>query len=529
MAVTSHEREAIRKQLLSKFEALVDGVIASRASSESCRDVEESIVALGNELTASAIGQWLEGFDTNAPRVVFDGREFYRLDSIEKTYATSRGDVRVERGVYRERGVHNGPTMVPLELRAGMVEGVWTPACAERMAFLAQKEPERQAAQTGAKIGGMAYSSSSFQRVRKVLGERWELERDVFETEVVERSTIPAHTASASVAIDRVSLLMREGDVLAQRMAYLGAITMYDADGEPLKTWRYGRMPGEGSHIVREQMQWDVLDIQKRRPDLRWMALSDGSHELCDLLDEDYPDMPRLVDFWHVTEKLGEALRACCSKDVTERTLRKWALSLLSDDDAIELIEKTIKRWNRGSRQAVHDALTYIENHREQMRYATLRATNLPIGSGHVESTCKQLVALRMKRNGQRWGFQGGQAVMTLRAAGLSDRWDATMDVLLESCTLRGRGPSCRLINTRLTPASTSSPDPRSQIAKSTACDYWRRPCSGSSFRTVVRPNVRPDLTKATRAASTFRNRSPECGGSVPRVLLLRPASERVA
>ena len=36
-----------------------------------------------------------------------------------------------------------------------------------------------------------------------------------------------------------------------------------------------------------------------------------------------------------------------------------------------------------------------------------------------------------MKRNGQRWKEQGGQAVLTLRSLATDARWDVAMDVLM--------------------------------------------------------------------------------------------------
>jgi hypothetical protein len=42
------------------------------------------------------------------------------------------------------------------------------------------------------------------------------------------------------------------------------------------------------------------------------------------------------------------------------------------------------------------------------MRYAELRAHNLPIGSGVVEAAWKTLVSQRLKRSGMRWRTEGG-------------------------------------------------------------------------------------------------------------------------
>lgn len=79
-------------------------------------------------------------------------------------------------------------------------------------------------------------------------------------------------------------------------------------------------------------------------------------------------------------------------------------------------VEAIIKRWDAahikvGNRRPVHEALAYIINRREQMNYPAARRQNHPIGSGHVEACCKQLVISRMKRSGKRWKVDGdGQA-----------------------------------------------------------------------------------------------------------------------
>ena len=67
------------------------------------------------------------------------------------------------------------------------------------------------------------------------------------------------------------------------------------------------------------------------------------------------------------------------------------------------------------------------------MRYASLRAQHLPIGSGVVEAACKTLVSQRVKRSGMRWRTAGGQAILTLRALCQSERFERAWSLLGET------------------------------------------------------------------------------------------------
>jgi hypothetical protein len=63
-------------------------------------------------------------------------------------------------------------------------------------------------------------------------------------------------------------------------------------------------------------------------------------------------------------------------------------------------------------------------NNQKRMDYANFRKQNYFIGSGSVESACKQIVSLRLKRAGARWTKTGASAVAKARAAWLSHQWD---------------------------------------------------------------------------------------------------------
>ena len=61
------------------------------------------------------------------------------------------------------------------------------------------------------------------------------------------------------------------------------------------------------------------------------------------------------------------------------------------------------------------------------MRYVTLEARKLPIGSGQVESAVRRVVNLRFKAPGSFWREMTVSGLMHLRAAFKAGRWDEIM------------------------------------------------------------------------------------------------------
>ena len=61
------------------------------------------------------------------------------------------------------------------------------------------------------------------------------------------------------------------------------------------------------------------------------------------------------------------------------------------------------------------------------MEYAAYRARGLHIGSGSVESGCKQVVRARLKGAGMIWDASGAEEVAVVRAWLKSGRWDEAM------------------------------------------------------------------------------------------------------
>ena len=86
-----------------------------------------------------------------------------------------------------------------------------------------------------------------------------------------------------------------------------------------------------------------------------------------------------------------------------------------------QAVGKASKADKEGSpRRVVQDALTYLGNHKDKMRYDEYRKAGLPLMSSHIESTVKQ-INYRVKGTEKFWSEEGAEALLQLRADYLSD------------------------------------------------------------------------------------------------------------
>ena len=299
----------------------------------------------------------------------------------------------------------------------------------------------------GIGMGGVAKSMDIHQSTAS------NLVRQMVERALVEALPIPEQAHSISVSLDRVSVPMEEprsGPVeykkdgrpkkmiqRVYRMAYAATVTLHDKKGQALHTLRYGRMPKGDIEQLCLALSDDVMTLVRACPSLLVVLLCDGAKELWNLLAKEFTQanlghpVHRLVDLWHLLEKLGGATKLLYGEPEGAAALANWRLCLLNDSDAVEQILQTLRDSGKeqvrvGDSRPVHEAITYLENHRQDMRYAKARSLGLPIGSGNVEATCKSLFNVWLKRGGARWQEARAGRLVRLRTLALSGRCGAS-------------------------------------------------------------------------------------------------------
>ena len=143
-----------------------------------------------------------------------------------------------------------------------------------------------------------------------------------------------------------------------------------------------------------------------------------------------------MVDYWHACKHSGDASERIFHHDSTarERWFRKYRRILREETEGVETVIRSLRYYHDKTGrldERLQGELNYFRNHRDRMTYKRHQDLNLPIGSGVTESACRSVIGLRMKRPGQRWGMDGGKAILAFRALVKSQRFDAAWSAIL--------------------------------------------------------------------------------------------------
>jgi len=154
--------------------------------------------------------------------------------------------------------------------------------------------------------------------------------------------------------------------------------------------------------------------------------IADGAAWIWKLVQHHFPQAIQIVDWYHAVSYVKSIASALQTQDVEDVT--RWLETTREHlwqgrvGDVITACQ--LHADVSGAKEAVHKAITYFQNNAERMDYARWRDEGYLIGSGVVESACKQIGTQRLKRAGARWSTKGAHLVAKARAAWLSHDWD---------------------------------------------------------------------------------------------------------
>jgi hypothetical protein len=156
----------------------------------------------------------------------------------------------------------------------------------------------------------------------------------------------------------------------------------------------------------------------------RVIFIGDGAAWVWELARVNFPGAILILDFYHALEHLHGLVDAICGKETAEgkKRIKLWKGWLLKDR-AGKVIQQAKAELGRSlDTETAQKEIGYLQNNLERMTYGTFRKAGYFIGSGVVEAGCKSVIGKRMKCSGMFWSEEGGQGILDLRCAFLSNR-----------------------------------------------------------------------------------------------------------
>jgi len=354
---------------------------------------------------------------------------------MPKTFTCCVGDVTVRRRYYASRDCDC--KVVPWDDWAGIPPGHKLTVQARRMATLAG-------------------SGCSFDEASDKL---WELCQLRISNDVVRRV--------CDEEGEQAGRWLKEATAPAEAMATAQGEVEFYTDGVQVNTvdgWREMRISVFAKRLpagAAEPAEWDQRVLEKPGCRVAWAAiaashvigaswgrmlehlglkdtprlsvLGDGARWIWDEAAKRFKvvvNVDWVVDVYHVIEHVNDCGKTMFGAGTPGAaawgTSRVQELIELEGPKFIERLRECRAAADDKIGQDALDALiNYLSENRDSLWYRTRLAEGLPIGSGLVEGTCKNLVGKRLKLNNPRWRVRRAEHMAALRCLQYSKLWEA--------------------------------------------------------------------------------------------------------
>jgi hypothetical protein len=172
----------------------------------------------------------------------------------------------------------------------------------------------------------------------------------------------------------------------------------------------------------------DLFDAAERRdPDhrRRWIVLVDGANHQLDCIKREAAargvTVDIIVDIVHVIEYVwrcaddlhpDKSARTAWVADAIHRVLEGKSARVVADIRAV----LRAGGHGEGAKPAAERAVDYLTAKQPYLHYHRAIALGWPIATGVIEGACRHIVKDRLDLTGARWGLDGAEAILLLRA-----------------------------------------------------------------------------------------------------------------
>ena len=312
-----------------------------------------------------------------------------------------------------------GTGVAPADARWALPAEGASLAVQQMAALVGTVQPFRQAAEMLQRLAGLVVSARSIETWTERLGQHY--------APPTLAPTAPGPSADVLVLeADAVMTCFHDG-WHEEKVAM--AWRLVDGEAHPA---RY--VTGEGSW---ERFTPALAAVARREGSRRareLVCLADGAHPIWRVFTRLYPEAFHLVDWYHVQEHLAQVAATLGASGAAWHAAQRIALQTRGPVPTLWALRRLGQSGTtQATREAALACFRYLWWHRDRLDYPTALQRGYPIGSGHIESGCKQVVQQRAKLAGMRWSHPHLQHVMAARCAFFSGDWDLACEQFAEA------------------------------------------------------------------------------------------------
>lgn len=445
--------------LPSQREKLLLGLAGKLSSSvcaaqENLGHLEEELLRGGHELFRQMLEKAAQQkANTVPPLCPVCQNKLSRLSSGHFTTIQTRfGSIRVQRarGYCRRCRKWRFPADAVLGLPE---EGTQSPAVQEMAALTVSKMPAPEAEQIIERLAGIKISAATLGRQAQQQGQRAQGKRTQLDQQMSQpegriqqdrdlQLKLPLEPFTLVIELDAWNIRERDDWGQSQEKRARGeepsrwhwvyggtcfrlSQRVKTAGGRSTLLSRGYAMTRSGVDALKEQLWAEAMRHGLGRAH-EVLIVADGAVWIWNLAGDRFPGARQRVDFYHVSQHLWAVAHTLHPDD--EAAARAWVepmLAKLKADCSCEVItelEQLRERLEGAKGEQVQKEVNYLQSHRERMDYGTAHRKGEPMGSGAMESTCRQYQC-RFKRPGQFWSLAGDEALMCLETFRRNNRW----------------------------------------------------------------------------------------------------------
>jgi hypothetical protein len=312
------------------------------------------------------------------------------------------------------------------------LEGSYTPALARMLCRAAAKSPYEEASQDLLDYGGIQVPPSQIQRlalqIAPAVGPWLKTHASKPEPAMMYISGDGTGTPMRKECLEGRAGKQSDGSAKTREVK-LGCVflqTEVDREGHPI------RKEDSTSYIGTFEPAAEFGLLLRQEAVRRGMAsatkiifIGDGAAWVWELARINFSGAVLILDFYHAFQHVHGLAEALFGKETpeTKKKSKLWKGWLLKDK-AGQIMQQAKAGLERSlDKEKAGKEIAYLEHNLERMTYGTFRKAGYFIGSGVIEAGCKTVVGKRMKGSGMFWSEAGGQGILDLRCAFLSDRF----------------------------------------------------------------------------------------------------------